>query len=355
VPKFLALDDGRLGTHNGMRALRLEHKMGLKASPTCVMRYENCVAYRIGDLHRGLNAMFTMVNTMRLEVAMQGVAIGGAAARLAHEYAAHRPQGGDPERPAVAISEHADVRRTLLGMRARIEPWRALLLETARNLDLAAAAPVDTQRAQAAALAEWLLPIAKAGATEAGFDAASAGVQVLGGHGYVSDAGAEQYVRDIRVAAIYEGTNGIQALDLVTRKLGRDARKRCDVFTTHVRDDLQRLGTLAHTRSIHRALDEALQRFERCTQRMLELNATAPRDAAAGATAYLRLAGLVACGWMWLRMAAVADDDGAFARGKRAAAEFFAQQVFPEAAVLETQALAGAAVLDLLPPDAVQW
>jgi len=355
VPKFLLTDDGGLGAHNGMQASRLEHKMGLKASPTCVMRYENCTAYRIGDLHRGLNAMFTMVNTMRLEVAVQGVAIGGAATRLAHEYAAERPQGGDPDRPPVPISEHPDVRRTLLGMRASIEPLRALVLETARNLDLAVAAPHEAERAQAAALAEWLLPICKACATEAGFDVANAAVQVHGGHGYVSDAGVEQYVRDIRVASIYEGTNGIQALDLVTRKLGRDARKRCDVFTGRVREDLQRFSGNNQVHRLHAALEQALERFDRCTRRMLELNASAPRDAAAGASAYLRLAGLVACGWMWLRMVAAVDGDGAFARGKRAAAEFFAGQLLPEAALFESQALAGAAVLDAVPPDAVQW
>ena len=243
-----------------MRALRLEHKMGLKASPTCVMQYEDCVAYRIGELHRGLSAMFTMVNTMRLEVALQGVAIGGAATHRALQYATERPQGGDPERPPVPISEHPDVRRMLLLMRARIEPLRALVLEIARNLDLAAAAPDAATRAAAAALAEWLLPIGKACGADAGFEVANLAVQVFGGQGYVSDAGVEQYVRDIRVASIYEGTNGIQALDLVTRKLGRDSSKRFDAFASRVRADLKRLADSAELGQIHAAVRDGLTR-----------------------------------------------------------------------------------------------
>ncbi len=355
VPKRLITAGGGLGAHNGMRALRLEHKMGLKASPTCVMQYEGCVAYRIGELHRGLNAMFTMVNTMRLEVALQGVAIGGAATRRALQYATERPQGGDPERAPVVISEHPDVRRMLLLMRARIEPLRALLLETARNLDLAAAAPDATTRAAAAALAEWLLPIGKACGADAGFEVANLAVQIFGGHGYVSDAGVEQYVRDIRVASIYEGTNGIQALDLVTRRLGRDSSKRFDVFASRIHADLERLAGSPELGQIHAAVHDGLTRLERCTQRMVELNAGSPRDAAAGATPYLRLAGLVACGWMWLRMASAASGNTDFARGKRIAAVFFAEQLMPEAAVLETQACLGAATLDALAPEALQW
>jgi alkylation response protein AidB-like acyl-CoA dehydrogenase len=355
VPKRLITMDGGLGAHNGMRALRLEHKMGLKASPTCVMQYEDCVAYRIGELHRGLSAMFTMVNTMRLEVALQGVAIGGAATHRALQYATERPQGGDPERPPVPISEHPDVRRMLLLMRARIEPLRALLLEIARNLDVAAAAPDAATRAAAAALAEWLLPIGKACGADAGFEVANLAVQIFGGQGYVSDAGVEQYVRDIRVASIYEGTNGIQALDLVTRRLGRDSSKRFDAFASHIRADLNRLAGSAELGQIHAAVRDGLTRLERCTQRMVELNAESPRDAAAGATAYLRLAGLVACGWMWLRMASAARSNTDFARGKRVAAVFFAEQLMPEAALLETQACLGAATLDALAPNASQW
>ncbi len=352
VPKRLVAADGGLGAQNGMRALRLEHKMGLRASPTCVMQFEDCTAYRIGELHRGLHAMFTMVNTMRLEVALQGVAVGGAATCRALQYASERAQGGDPERAPVAISEHPDVRRMLLTMRARIEPLRALVLETARNLDLAAAAPDGATRAAAAALAEWLLPIGKAHGTDIGFEVANLAVQVFGGQGYVSDAGVEQYVRDIRVASIYEGTNGIQALDLVTRKLGTDSGRRFDVFAARVRADLERLAGSPEVGRIHAAVREGLTRLDRCTRRMVELNATSPRDAAAGATPYLRLAGIVACGWMWLRMAAAATGESPFAAGKRIGAVFFAEQLMPEAAMLESQACAGAATLDALPPGA---
>lgn len=352
VPKRLVGADGSLGAQNGARALRLEHKMGLRASPTCVMQFDACTAFPIGELHRGLHAMFTMVNTMRLEVALQGVAVGGAAMQRAWHYASERAQGGDPERPPVAISDHPDVRRMLLTMRARIEPLRALLLEIARNLDLAAAAPDVAERATAAALAEWLLPIGKAHGADVGFEVANLAVQVFGGHGYVSDGGVEQYVRDIRVASIYEGTNGIQALDLVTRKLGTDRGRRFDVFAARVRADLEREAGSPEVRRIHAAVHDGLQRLDHCTRRMVELNTTSPRDAVAGATPYLRLAALVACGWMWLRMAAAAVGDTPFANGKRIGALFYAEQLMPEAAMLEEQTCAGAATLDALPPGA---
>jgi alkylation response protein AidB-like acyl-CoA dehydrogenase len=340
---------GRPGERNRLGVSRVEHKMGLKASPTCVLDFDGATGYRIGAEGAGLRTMFTMVNLMRLQVGVQGVAIGGAATGKALRYAVERPQGGAPDAPAVCIVEHADVRRMLLAMRARTEAFRALVLETALQLDIARHAGNDGARARALGLAEWLLPICKACSSEAGFEVANLGIQVHGGHGYVSDAGAEQYARDIRVAAIYEGTNGIQALDLVTRKLLRDDGRRYGLFIDRVRADLTRADGNADLRPIAAAVTDAVTRVDAGTALLLEKAADAPRDVEAGATAYLRMLGLLAGGWMWLRMSAAATGEGPLHRAKRASARYYADYLMPEILTLERQLAAGSAALDL--PD----
>ncbi len=343
VPKFEIEPGGRLGARNGVAVSRLERKMGLKASPTCVLELSGARGVRIGEEHAGLKTLFVMMNAMRLAVAVQGVGVAGRALAEASRYAAERPQGGAAERAPVPIVEHADVRRMLLTMRARTEGMRALVLETALQLDIAEGSPDAAQRQAALDLAEWLLPVCKACGAEAGFEVANLAIQVLGGHGYVSDAGVEQLARDGRACAVYEGTNGIQALDLVTRKLAQDGGRRYRRFVERVRADLERLGGAAHTEAIGGALQDALARLEATTR---EIQRRRPREREAGATAYLQLAGLVASGWMWLRMAAAADGAGAHAPLKRATARFHAEQLMPAAAVFERQALAGAAALD---------
>lgn len=350
VPKFRLDSTGSPGAHNGMRVQRLEHKMGLKASPTCVLHFEDSEALLIGEPHRGLNAMFTMVNVMRLAVAVQGAALAGVATQRALRYAAERRQGGDADRPAVPIIGHADVRRMLLLMRARSEAMRALVLEAALQLDLSSAASDSARRTEAAALAEWLLPICKAHATDSACELTQLAVQVFGGHGYVADAGVEQYARDGRVSAIYEGTNGIQALDLVTRKLAQGDGRRLRLFVERVRADLQASAAGAGLAEIRAALAANLERLERASAHLLAAGHDRPRDLAAAATPYLRLAGLVGGGWMWLRMAAAAarGGDAARAQRKQACARFYAEQLLPECMQLEAQILAGAATLDLL-------
>lgn len=346
VPKRLIQKDGSLGALNAVEVSRLEHKMGLKASPTCVVNFDGAIGYLIGREGAGLRAMFTMVNTMRLEVAMQGVAVAGAATAKALHYAMERPQGGTPELPPVPIIEHADVRRMLFTMRARTEAMRALVLEAALNLDLAGAgAPED--RANALALAEWLLPVCKACGSEAGFEVANLAVQVFGGHGYVADAGVEQYVRDSRVMSIYEGANGIQALDLVTRKLAQDAGLRYRLFTQRVRADLLRCSDQKALEVICKALHDGLARLDTCTTVLKARLETAMRDAEAGASSYLALVGLVGGGWMWLRMAAAAGDSPLH-QAKRATARFYAEYLMPEARALECKVLAGAASIDAI-------
>jgi alkylation response protein AidB-like acyl-CoA dehydrogenase len=346
VPKRLIQADGSLGSLNAVEVSRLEHKMGLKASPTCVVNFDGAVGYLIGRKGAGLKAMFTMVNTMRLEVAMQGVAVAGAATGKALRYAMERLQGGTPELPPVPIIEHADVRRMLFTMRARTEAMRALVLEAALNLDLASAgAPGD--RADALALAEWLLPVCKACGSEAGFEVANLAVQVFGGHGYVADAGVEQYVRDSRVMSIYEGANGIQALDLVTRKLAQDAGLRFRLFTQRVRADLLRCNDQKALEVICKALHDGLARLDTCTTVLKARLETATRDAEAGASSYLALVGLVGGGWMWLRMSAAAGDSPLH-QAKRATARFYAEYLMPEVRALECKVLAGAASIDAI-------
>lgn len=350
VPKHRPDEDGSPGAHNGMHVQRLEHKMGLRASPTCVLCFEDSEALLIGAPGRGLNAMFTMVNIMRLEVAVQGAALAGVATQRALRHAGERLQGGDASQPPVPIIVHPDVRRMLLLMRARSEAVRALVLEAALQLDLAAAAPEAGQRQEAAALAEWLLPICKAHATDTGCELTQLAVQVFGGHGYVADAGVEQYARDGRVSAIYEGTNGIQALDLVTRKLAKDGGRRLRLFTERVRADLQVHAGAATLQSLCGPLAASLERLERVSAHLIAAAGEHPRDVAAAATPYLRLAGLVGGAWMWLRMTAAAarGSDAARARRKSACARFYAEHLLPECAQLEAQILAGAATLDLL-------
>lgn len=339
------LDGDGAAPDNGVEIVHVERKMGLKASPTCVVEFCDSEGYLVGKEHAGLGAMFTMVNAMRLEVAVQGVAIAGAATARALRYATERTQGGAPDSAPPAIIDHADVRRMLYEMRARTEGMRALVLEVALQLDLSrCGAPAE--REGALALAEWLLPVCKACCSETGFDVANLAVQVFGGHGYVSDTGVEQYVRDSRVMSIYEGANGIQALDLVMRRLAPDGRSY-RMFAERIRADLRRLSGYPGIEDIVRALDDGLTRLDACTEALLASLAATKRDAEAGASAYLKMVGLVGAGWMWLRMAAAAGGSP-LEPTKRALAAFYAAYLMPEIAILERRALLGASLLDRL-------
>ncbi len=334
VPR-LCLHDG---SPNRISVGRIEHKMGLKASATCVVDFEGARGTRIGAEGEGLKVLFAMVNTMRLEVAIQGVAIAGAATARAIAYAAERLQGGTPDRPAIPIVEHADVRRMLLIMRSRTEALRALVMEAAFNLDLALTAD-GAEREKARAAAEWLLPVCKACCSEAGFEVANLAIQVLGGYGYLTDYGVEQYARDSRIMAIYEGTNGIQALDLVTRRLAKGGGAQYRLFAERIREDL----SAAAPSPIRQALESALVQLDHCSAVLVEHLAESPRDAEAGAGAYLALVGLVGGGWMWLRMSEAASPRQA---SRRELANFYARYLMAEAGTLQKRALCGAALFD---------
>jgi acyl-CoA dehydrogenase len=224
VPKFIPDADGNLGARNSLRVISLEHKLGIHGSPTCVMQYDGATGWLVGEPDRGMAAMFTMMNNARLSVAVQGVGVAEAALQHALAYAGDRRQGATPLSPDGAIVEHADVRRMLATMRAEVFAARSVALSCAVAMDMATATGSADWQARAA----LLTPIAKAYGTDTGCDVASLGIQIHGGMGFVEETGAAQFLRDVRITTIYEGTNGIQAMDLVGRKLsdGGDAAFR---------------------------------------------------------------------------------------------------------------------------------
>jgi len=346
VPKFAFGRDWVPGERNAATVARVEHKMGLKASPTCVLDLDGAQGFMVGGECDGLKTMFDMVNVMRLETGIQGLAVGGAATAKALAYTTQRLQGGAAEAAPVSLVAHADVRRMLYTMRARVESMRAMMFETALQLDLAVTAASEEDRAAAREQSQWLLPICKAFFTATGFEVANLAMQCFGGHGYVSDAGVEQYVRDLRVASIYEGTNGIQAFDLVVRKLINDEGRRYDEFVRRIRRDVERTAQRDDLRVIRSAVVEGLDRIEHVAAAYRALAPERRRSVEGGAAAFLALAGRVASAWMWLRMAAVATGPSALHCRKRELAAFYAAYLMPETLALERQALPGAACVD---------
>lgn len=326
---------------NGITVLRIEHKMGLRASPTCALALEGAIGHRIGAEGQGLKCLFTMMNLMRLEVAVQGVALAEAATQRALAYAAERRQGGAPDAPPVPITQHADVQRMLLTMQARTRAMRALVVFTAGCLDRARVAASMEERNAARGLAELLLPVCKTGGAEGAFEIANLGVQVFGGHGYVSDHGVEQIVRDCRVMAIYEGTSGIQALDLLGRKVLREQGQRYRLLAGAIRADLDRHADDASLATLRDATAAALTRLDACTAGLAARSGVAPREIEWAATDYLQFTALVCGAWMWLRMAAAARDDSAESALRRRLAAFNAAWLLPQIGLHEARIALG--------------
>ncbi len=334
VPKFLPD-----GARNAMSVGALEKKMGIHAQPTCVMNYDGATGWLVGEPHRGLAAMFTMMNAERLMVGIQGLGIAGAAYQQAAAYAKDRLQGRSAEgaRGPVAIIEHADVRRMLLNIRTFVEAGRALAGWTALQLDRAHRHADAGERAKADALVALLTPVVKAAFTDFGFESAVQAQQVFGGHGYIREWGAEQYVRDARIAQIYEGTNGVQAMDLVGRKLPMGGGSVVDGFFALVEGDLDAAGDL----TVAAKTREALGLLRDVTT---ALRGAGSDEAGAAAVDYLRLFALVSFGWMWTRMAAT-EGDTPLHRSKRDLADYYALRVLPQAHGLAEQIAAGATVV----------
>jgi len=354
VPKFLVRPDGTLGDRNDLRCLSLEEKLGIHASPTCVMSYgENggAIGYRVGEERRGMEYMFTMMNNARLGVGVQGLGVAERAWQQARAYAQIRIQGRDATTrdPApVPIVRHPDVRRMLLTMRATVEAIRALIYFTAAAIDRARRAPDAKTREREQSLAELLTPVAKAWSTDRGALVASLGVQVHGGVGFIESAGAAQHYRDARIAPIYEGTNGIQAADLVGRKLLRDEGAAMRALIVRIADALGSEVGEPNGDALRTALKDAVKALEAATRSLIAAAGSDLRSVLAGATPYLDLVGTVVAGWLLLVEARAASEalasgtgDPAFMKQKLGIARFFADNLLPQAQALATAATRG--------------
>ena len=345
VPKFLVRPDGSLGQRNDVRCASIEHKLGIHASPTCVMVYGDnggATGFLVGEENRGLAAMFVMMNSARLIVGLQGVAIAERAFQHAAAYARDRKQGRAGAAPGMSpIVEHPDVRRMLLTMKASLQAARGICHLTGVAIDLSRHAATKEAREAAAERASLLTPVAKAWSTDVGDEAASLGVQVHGGMGYIEETGAAQHMRDARIAGIYEGTNGIQAVDLVTRKItlgGGRAVQREIAFIRAIASDAAGRDGFGAT---GKRLEEAAGGLERATAYLLDALANDQDAALAGAYAYLKLFGL-ALGGACLAKAALAPEADA---GRVALARFFAEKLAPVAPGLAETILSGDAAL----------
>ena len=350
VPKNLPTPNGAAGVRNGVRCIGLERKMGIHASPTCTMSYEDATGWLVGGPNAGLAAMFTMMNAARLNVGLQGVAVAEAAYQKALDYARERRQGraeGQTEKGPAPLLLHADVRRMLLSMKAKIQAGRAICYATAVAADRALSG-LEEDRAFWRAREDLLTPIAKAWCTDMGVEVASVGVQVHGGMGFVEDGGAAQFYRDARIAPIYEGTNGIQAIDLIGRKLAGDGGAAMAALISEaqaVAGDCVAAGRFALERLAAR-LDAATAALEDATAYILA--AGDKRDALAGASPYLKLAGDVVGAMLLARgvlSATAASDDPQHATAQEALVGFFAETVLTAAPGLAASVKIGADAL----------
>ena len=359
VPKFLVGRDGALQDRNDLRCVSLEEKMGIHASPTAVMSYgDNGGAYAllVGEEDKGLQYMFTTMNNARLSVGLEGIAVAERALQKAGSFARERVQGRDVvngEMKPVAIVRHPDVRRMLLTMRALTEASRALAYFVAGKLDASHRNPDQRARDAAQSIVDLLIPVVKGWGSEVGSEAASLGVQVHGGMGFIEETGAAQFMRDTKIAEIYEGTNGIQANDLIGRKVGRDGGAAAKAFIATMRGVD---GALADAGSeftrLRSALNKGFASLEAATNWIVAQGAANPNDPAAGAMSYLRLWGTVAGGWLMAKAALAAKSDLAagegdpeYLRRKILTAQFYGEQILPRASSLEAAATAGAATL----------
>jgi alkylation response protein AidB-like acyl-CoA dehydrogenase len=361
VPKFLPNADGSIGSRNGVTCAGIEHKLGIKASATCQINFDAATAWLVGEPHKGMRAMFVMMNSERLAVGIQGLGVGEAAYQSAVAYARERLQGRSlggarrPDKSADPIIVHPDVRRMLMTMRAYNEGCRALGVWVANELDRAECSKDSAARDAAADFVALLTPVVKALFTDLGFESTNLALQTYGGHGYIVEHGMEQLLRDVRIAMIYEGTNGVQALDLVGRKLpanmGRSLRRFfhpiAQFIAAHERDP--QIGSLVQS------FAESFGALQVATAFVAQTGSVDPEEAGAAATDYLRMFGLVALGFMWVRMAKVAvearpgtAEDATFYRAKRATAAFYIQRILPQAGALLHAIQAGKASLTAL-------
>ncbi len=347
VPKFLVNADGSLGARNDVRCVSLEHKLGIHASPTCVLAYGDhggATGYLVGEENRGLEYMFIMMNLARFSVGLEGVGIAERAYQRAVAYARERVQGRavglDKSAKTNPIIEHPDIRRMLMTMRAFTEATRAVAYVTAAALDNARANPDAAARAKAQAFADFMIPIVKGWSTEVGQDVASLGIQVHGGMGFIEETGAAQHLRDARITTIYEGTTGIQANDLIGRKTARDAGAVAKAIAGEIDQVAARLASRKEPdlQAIGVQLAAVVADVQASVDWMVPAYGQNPRQAHAGAVAYLKMWGLAVGGWQMGRAALVAADrladgagDATFHRAKITTARFYADSLLPQA------------------------
>ncbi|HUF33416.1 MAG TPA: acyl-CoA dehydrogenase [Acidimicrobiales bacterium] len=367
VPKHLVADDGSLGPRNDVTCVSIEHKMGIKASPTCVLSYgergEGAVGYLIGEPNAGMRYMFTMMNNARLSVGVEGLALAERAYQQAVAFACERRQGrapGAPRGESSPIVDHPDVRRMLMSMKASVEAMRCLLYLNAESIDLANSHPDEAVRTERQELVELLTPISKAWCTDLGVEVTSLNVQVHGGMGYVEETGASQHYRDARIAPIYEGTNGIQAMDLVGRKLGLSGgavvERHLAAMEAVAAEATAEGGDLA---AIGVELADGVAALRDATGWLMEHGLADPIAALAGAAPYLRMFGTVTGGWLLARSALAATrllaadnpSDQGFLEAKVVTARFYATQVLPTARGLLASVTAGPDTIMAIPAE----
>ena len=366
VPKFLVNDDGTIGERNPLSCGALEKKMGIHGNATCVMNYDGAKGWLVGEPEKGLQAMFIMMNAARLGVGLQGLAQGEVAYQNAVAYAKDRRQGRalrqeerDPNAKADTIIVHPDVRRMLMEARAYNEAGRALVLWGALQVDLIRRSPDEAERQSADDLLGLITPVIKGYLTDKGFKAAIEAQQVFGGHGYIREHGMEQFVRDARITQIYEGTNGIQAMDLVGRKLPKDGGAAIRGFLELIGREIAEAKAAGDPAGVASALAPALQDLQAATMWLAQNGMANPNNAGAGAYAYMDLMGLLSLGWMWMKMAAAAKravDEGtgdrSFHEAKLVTAQFYVQRELPLSTALRRKIEAGAETLMKLPEEA---
>ncbi|MBA3669583.1 MAG: acyl-CoA dehydrogenase C-terminal domain-containing protein [Sphingomonas sp.] len=366
VPKFLVNDDGSLGARNTLSCGALEKKMGIHGNPTCVMNYDGATGWLVGEPEKGLAAMFIMMNAARLGVGLQGLAQGEVAYQNAAAYAKDRRQGRalkpeDREDGAKAdnLLVHPDVRRMLLEARAWNEAARALALWGSLQVDLSHSSPDEHERELADDLLGLLTPVIKSYLTDKGFAAAVSAQQVFGGHGYIREHGMEQFVRDARITQIYEGTNGVQAMDLVGRKLPKDNGRAVRAFFDLVGKDIAEAKAAGDPAGVAAALEPALADLQAATMWLAQNGMADPYNAGAGAYSYQDLMGLTAFGWMWLKMAAAArrgldsgSGDKSFYQTKLDLADFYAKRELSGSNALRKKVEAGAETVMRVPEEA---
>jgi acyl-CoA dehydrogenase len=362
VPKYLVNKDGSIGARNDVECAGVEHKLGIHASPTCVMKYgekgAGAIGYLVGEENRGLNVMFIMMNAARLAVGVQGVAVAERATQLATAYAKERRQGrsarssGDTMAP---IIEHADIRRSLMTMKAMTQAARAICLVTAKETDVARRSKREAERVAAQARVALLTPVAKAFATDIGCEVASIGVQVHGGMGFIEETGAAQIYRDARILPIYEGTNGIQAIDLVTRKLPLEGGKVMEAYLAELNQTVDAVRASNHREfgRMGERLGEAVSALAEASRWMGEALSSNADAALAGASPYLRLFGLAAGGVYLAKGALAAMRSGAANAQAVAVARFFAETLATAAPGLKETVLAGAEATLAMTPEAL--